>query len=296
MSILCIGQSTYDIMIPISGPIIDNRKYRIYQEYYSGGGPAFNAACLCALWGARTYLISRVGDDEYGEILTKILSDYGVESEYLIRQKGSETPYSYIFVDSQTGSRTIFNRPGKLFDVPTCELTSAPDVILTDGHESTLSIEMIKQHPRAKSIIDAGSCRESTLEVAKYVDYLVCSEDFVRQYTKKEINLNDKSECLDIYNEIKRINNRTVIVTLGGRGLLYEANGKLCHLPAYPVKVVDTTGAGDIFHGAFAYGVDQRLALLENLKQSAMAAAISIGTFGSQKSIPTLEHIKQSLK
>lgn len=295
MSILCIGQSAYDITLPVKGPIRDNQKYRIYESYYSGGGPAFNAACLCALWGADVSLLSRVGHDTYGQILEKILESYGVNRQLLIQTSQVQTPYSYIFVDQSTGNRTIFNHPSLLFDVEVKALNKPPKVILTDGHEQQLSLEMIKRYPQALSVIDAGTCRESTLEVARFVDYLVCSEDFARQYTGESLHLEDWHKCQMIFDAVKAINQKQAVITLGERGLLYEQEGKLCHLPAYKVKVIDTTGAGDIFHGAFAYGLDQDLSLKDNLKQSAMAAALSLETVGSQKSIRPLGQVKDAI-
>lgn len=79
MSIFCIGQSAYDITIPLKEPLIKNRKYRIEKCHECGGGPAFNAACLCAMWGAPVQLVSRIGADHYGEILRKILITQGWE-------------------------------------------------------------------------------------------------------------------------------------------------------------------------------------------------------------------------
>lgn len=295
MGIVCVGQSAFDITVPIQEPVIDNQKYRIQTEMRCGGGPALNAACLCALWGVPVQLVSRIGRDEYGRQLWKILKNYGVQTDYLIPDEEIKTPYSYIFVNTENGNRTVFNRPAVFSDITYQEEGLNPDVILSDGHEEQISIELIQKYPEAISVIDAGTCRKTTMHVAEHVDYLVCSEDFARQYTAEAINLEDWESCKRIFQKVKAINHKTAVITLGDKGLLYEEGGELRRLPAYQVKAADTTGAGDIFHGAFAYGLYQGLPLLENLRQSSAASAISVQTLGSQSSIPEL-NIVQNMK
>lgn len=296
MNIFCIGQAAYDITVSLEGELVENRKYRVTEPKECGGGPAFNAACLCALWGARTYLISKIGTDKYGETLKEILFDFGVEQTYLIQKKEIMTPYSFIITRSDNGSRTIFNFPGKKLDITHKKPCEEIDIILSDGHEPEITLQLIKENPKAISIVDAGSFRESTCTVARGVDYLICSEDFARQYTKKNINLKDREEVKEIFEQIENINHKYVVITLGERGLLYRSEkGEVCHLPAYPVNAIDTSGAGDIFHGAFAYGMSKNLSLVENLKQSSMASAISVQRKGSQTSIPTFEEVKELL-
>lgn len=293
MGIVCVGQSAFDITVPIQEPVIDNRKYRIQTEVRCAGGPAMNAACLCALWGVPVQLVSRIGRDSYGRRLREILKNYGVQTDYLIPDEEIRTPYSYIFVNTENGNRTIFNRPAVFSDIAYQEEGLNPDVILSDGHEDQISIELIQKYPEAVSVIDAGSCRETTMHVAEHADYLVCSEDFARQYTAEAVNLENWESCKRIFQKIKAINRKTAVITLGDKGLLYEENGELQRLPAYQVKAADTTGAGDIFHGAFAYGLYQGLPLLENLRQSSAASAISVQTLGGQSSIPELKTVQK---
>lgn len=296
MGVVCVGQSVFDITVPIQEPVIENRKYRIHTELQCGGGPALNASCLCALWGAPVQLVSRIGRDFYGVKLREILKQYGVQTDYLIPDEGIRTPYSYIFVNKENGNRTIFNRPADFSEISYSGDGLNPDVILCDGHEDKISVDLIQKYPDAISMIDAGTFRDTTMNVARHVDYLVCSEDFAKQYTGKNVNLEDWESCEKIFQEIKEINHKTVVITLGEKGLLYEENKELKRLPAYSVKAVDTTGAGDIFHGAFAYGLYQKLSLVENLKQSSMAAAISVQTFGGQTSIPELKTVRTELE
>lgn len=296
MAVICVGQSVYDIVIPYDTALVENQKYRVTRRLECGGGPALNAAYLCAVWGEQTYLVSRIGEDDYGKKIKRILLEAGVHLEYLVERENIETPYSIILSNSDNGSRTIFNFPGEVqdkhYEYPALDV----DVILSDGHLPKLSIQAIRRYPAALSVLDAGTCRESTMEVAPHVDYIVCSEDFARQYTGKAVDLEKPELCREIFGQIKEINKRHAVITLGEKGLLYEADGELKYLPAYPAKAVDTSGAGDIFHGAFAFGLAKNLPLLSILKLSSMASSISVESLGGQTSIPALDLVEDKLK
>ena len=168
-SIFCIGQSAYDITIPLDGAICENQKYRVTQKEECGGGPAFNAAYLCAMWGEKVELISRIGNDTYGKRLLEIAAQAGIGTNYLIKDDEIETPHSYIFSNQENGSRTLFNFPGEKKDIKYKYPDEEVSVILSDGHEPEISVEAIHHYKSAISIVDAGTCRESTMQVAKEV-------------------------------------------------------------------------------------------------------------------------------
>ena len=88
---------------------------------------------------------------------------------------------------------------------------------------------------------------------------------------------------------------RPVVVTCGERGLLYGTSDDFQHLPAFKVQAIDTTAAGDVFHGAFAYGVLKGLALEETLQLAAAAAALSTTVRGGRTSIPSLARVEEFL-
>ncbi|OUP62438.1 carbohydrate kinase [Drancourtella sp. An177] len=294
MNIFCIGQSAYDITVPIEGAIEENRKYRVLEYFECGGGPAFNAACLCGKWGANVELISRIGSDEYGKKLKETLQKYHVGTEYLIPCPGMKTPHSMIIAGKAKGSRTIFNFPGTREKTEYHIPEKKADVILSDGHEPEISLAMIAANPQAISVADAGTFRESTYKVAQKTDYLICSEDFARQYTGKGIHLEEWDICEEIFRQIEQINGRHAVVTLGENGLLYrKKDGSLGHMPACQVKAVDSTGAGDIFHGAFAYGLTRKWNMEKNLIQSTCASGLSVQKIGGLTSIPEFEEVQK---
>lgn len=297
-SIFCVGQAAYDITAPYTGPLTANQKYRITKSHGCSGAPALNAACLCSLWGAPAQLIARVGNDPYGALVKADLERCGVGTDLLIPDSEATTSYSLIAVDDATGERTIFNFPSKTGE---CELPipdEAPSVIHSDGHEPEAALALIEAYPKTPSLVDAGTYRPSTYEVAKKVDYLVCSEDFARQYMGELLPDADDFQAVDrLLSAIEGINSGVAVVTLGDRGLVYrDENGTPRHMPAFKApQVVDTTGAGDIFHGAFAYGLWAGLSLEENLRMCQMTSSLSVRSIGGLTSIPMLEAVKAEL-
>lgn len=291
--VLCIGQSVYDMTYKVNEEIIENKKYRIYEKIECMGGPATNAAYLNALWGNNVYLISRVGKDFFGKEIIEELEKVGVNTDYM-KKDGDKTSVSTIISNVENGNRTIFNCPLK----NTCEEFEFPeniDTILVDGHEKESSIKAIELYPNAKTIIDAGTYKEHLVDLIEKVDYLICSEDFAKQYTKIEKDYLDIEIAKKVFSKLGELNKNNIVVTLGEKGLMYETDGKINYMPAFKVKAIDTTGAGDIFHGAFAYCVANRYSFEESLKISSMASAISVETMGGQISIPRIEIVKSKL-
>ena len=290
--ILCIGQTAYDITAPVHEPIVEDRKYFLEdKELRCGGGPAFNAAYVCAKWGLPTHLLSRIGKDPYGAVVKGLMDGVGIRRDFIIETEKTHTPYSYIFPNPETGTRTVFNRP-EVF----CEADlSFPDIDLflihSDGHDPDMTLRAFDRYPDAVRLVDAGTCRDAVMRVAEKVDYLVCSTVFAEKYAGKKIRVDDPAGCAEILKKVEGINNRIAVVTLGSEGMLFRMDGRPCRMKACPVKAVDTTGAGDIFHGAFIYGLYRGLPLPQIVKLSAAAAGLSVTTLGGQTSIPALDTV-----
>lgn len=293
MSILCIGQTAYDITLPMKETLVENQKYRIFNKLECLGGPAANAAYLCAKWGMPTSFISRIGLDTYGNKIMDDLHAIGLNCDYIVRS--SKTPISIIINNQERGSRTILNNPGILDEI-SATFPDSTDVVLLDGHELTISLQAIEKYPNAITILDAGSCRENTIRLAQKVDYLVCSQDFARQYTNFDFDPLNKKDHIIIMNKLKKLNQKNVVITLGEHGLLYEEDTCIKHLKAFPVVTIDTTAAGDIFHGAFSYAIHEKYTMVEALRLASMASALSVCKVGGNVSIPTYAQVQQALE
>lgn len=292
MSILSIGQAVYDITFSADTPIVENQKYRIPERLECMGGPAANAAYLCALWGKETSLIARIGEDLFGQKIISQLEDAGVDTASLRIDNQLTTSISCIIVNQQNGNRTILNNPLPQGDFEINWPVHSPNVILIDGHEKESSSKAIQTYPQAITLMDAGTFKPELLDIIEAVDYLVCSKDFAYQYSGVTIDINDRKSWQDTFSKLEEINSNTIVVTLGNDGSIYKKGENIYHISAFRTNTIDTTGAGDIFHGAFAYCLDSNYSLEDTILISSLTSSISVETLGGQISIPSIKNVR----
>jgi sugar/nucleoside kinase (ribokinase family) len=296
MSIFCIGQAAYDITARVDEDIVPDWKYRLMTHAECPGAPALNGACVCGKWGASSFLVARIGADAYGALIKDAARACNVNLDYLLDAPGVSTSFSFIVANSKTGTRTIFNFPSQPVEASVRFPEEAPDVILCDGHEPDATIEFAERFPQAAVVVDAGTCREPTIQAARVSDYIVSSRAFAEQYTGRPLPKDDEG-ITEVLHALEEINpGCEIAVTLGSEGLAYLEDGKLVRMPAFPADAIDSTGAGDIFHGAFAYGLSRGLSFADCLTLGSMTASISTTKMGSQRSIPEFDEVLDALE
>ena len=297
VDVLCIGHAAYDLSVFVDSFPQENSKCETQELLESAGGPAANAAYLLSMWNARCAFAGLVGDDRYGSRIRAEFQAVGTDVSLLEVRPGHLTPLSVILINRQNGSRTIVNRKIAETDLQMNSAALAgltPRVLLFDGHELDASLEALRAFPDAVSILDAGSLRKGTEELAGRVDYLVGSERFALRAAGFSTLNNEVGQraC------ISRLRERfatVVVVTLGEKGLIADDGSGFRHVPAFPAQAVDTTGAGDIFHGAFAYAVARQIAFGDALRMASMAACLSVQVAGGRASIPSLQKVREAL-
>lgn len=295
MKVICIGHAAYDITIPVEKFIEENTKNRLEGILECGGGPANNAAYLLAKWGLDVTFVGAVGKDEYGNAIKEELESVNIDTRYLQFSDKYKTTSSFIIANMQTGSRTILTYRSNKLKMEDIDIDFTPDIILVDGQEVELSTKIINQNPNAISIIDAGRATEEIIELSKIIDYVVCSKDFAEAVSECKFDFETPESLKIIYNRLKEKFKGTVIITLEDKGCMYENNGEIKIVPSLKVEPLDTTGAGDIFHGAFTYGIASNMELEEILKFSNVVAGLSTTRLGSKNSIFSLEEIRDKI-
>ena len=297
LDVLCMGHAAYDVLFYLERFPSENSKTEISFSLESGGGPAANAAYLLSKWGASCAFAGVIGDDYYGQQILVEFQSVGTDTSLLEVCSGFSTPLSLILISRQTGSRTVVNRKAvnsPLRLQPTALAEVSPRILLFDGHELEAARAALSAFPGAISLLDAGSAREGTLALADKVTYLLASERFALQVTELP-NLASpelQQSCLGI---LRRRFGTTTVVTLGEKGLIVHDGERGHQLDAFPASAVDTTAAGDIFHGAFAYGVLNGQPLWETLRFASMAASLSVSSPGGRQSIPLIAEIERAL-
>jgi len=291
MKAICIGHSTFDTTLPMEEYPTENLKYRINTHIECGGGPASNGAYLLAKWGLDTTIASVVGDDFYGDRVIEDFKNIGANTDYLEKRVGHETTSSYIIANMSNGTRTIITSKKNPIRKLDKKVEGHYDLILIDGEHPDTAKEVLENNPNAISVLDAGRLTNDRRILGQMVTYLVCSHDFAEEFTHKKTDINDFNILVEIYNELKDYFKTNVIITLEANGSFTEINGEYKIIPSTKVTAIDSTGAGDIFHGAFTYFIGMGYPLEEAIRYASITGAISVTRIGSRYSIPRLEEV-----
>ena len=282
IDVLCVGHASYDLVFSVAHHPSEDEKISAQGFVGCGGGPAANAAVAVAKLGLKSSFAGYLGQDIYGEKHYQELLEYGVLTDLIIRDT-SPTPLSAVLVKPD-GKRALINYKGETRPLPsgTIDFSSVtPKVVLFDGHEPHLSKSLLERTQREgiPTLLDAGSVHEGTLALMEQVDYLVCSEKFARQFA------GDEETALTRLAEVSP----AVVITLGERGLIWRRGQERGVLSAFPVTAIDTTGAGDAFHGAFAAAVSLHMNWPDVLQYASAAGSLCCTKTGARPGLPSQE-------
>lgn len=292
MKILCMGHISYDITFPVDEFIVENTKTRVKERVECGGGPASNAAYLLGKWGSEVYIAGLVGDDSYGKRIVEEFEKANVNTKYLEVRHNYKTSNSIIINNLSNSSRTVLNYRESEAHMNPINLDFEPDIILIDAHEYDESVRLLEKYPNAISIIDAGSAREEVIKLAKKVNYVVCSKVFAEDVSGVKIDYNNEQTIIDLYHKLEKEFQGIIVVTLEDKGALYKYEGNIGIMDALKVDALDSTGAGDLFHGAFTYGVSKCYNLNTVLTIATVAGGISVKRIGGRNSVATKEEMR----
>ena len=283
MKVLCIGHATFDIMLDMDEYPEENTKNRLKNIVGCGGGQASNAAYLLGKWGIDTTFLGLVGDDNYGNHIKKELESVCVDTSYL--EMRGKTTVSYIIVNDKNGSRTPLTYHPTDYIMSDIDEDINPDIILMDGYETHMANKLLDKYPNCISVLDAEKNNDEVINLGKRVTYVVCSKVFLENFSNIKI-IDDDSlfKALDVAS--KSFNN--VIVTLEDKGCAY--NNKV--IPSIKINPTDSTGAGDIFHGAFVYGLTKGWDMDKILKFANVAGGMSVTKLGSRNSVYSLKDVE----
>ena len=289
MKITCVGHIAYDIIYQLDKFPSENTKVKTKKKIENGGGGAANMAYLLGKWKVDTTLIGRIGKDVYGSKIIEELKEASINTNYII-QDHQATDISTILTTNKTRTIIASTNHTYLQSLPNIE---TPDVFLLDGQEPILSKQLIKQFPNTIKILDPPNINEETISLAKKVDYMIAPLSFIQKLTNISINKKDKTQLETIYKQVKTdFPKPTIIITLEEEGAMYQENQQIIYIPTYSVKEQDTTGAGDIFHAAFAYYLISHHSLYECIEKANHAASYSVTQLGRKNATPTLEQLE----
>jgi sugar/nucleoside kinase (ribokinase family) len=267
-------------------------KVPFHDEHLSPGGQVASAMVACARLGLRTKYIGSIGDDLRGRIQIESLQGTGVNLDHVQFRKGCPNQSAYIIIDRSTGERTVLWRREECLRISPEEITedqiACARLLHIDGHDTAAvarAAEIARRHAIPVTV-DVDTIYHGFDRVLPNVDYLVASSEFPTAWTGET----DPFRALEtIQNEYGM---KVAAMTLGAHGALARENGGFCYAPAFVVNCVDTTGAGDVFHGAFCYAVLQGMRMRDALEFSNAMAALNCTALGARGGIRGLEEIR----
>jgi len=291
IDLLSVGHAAYDLTMSVEHHPAADEKLQATSMQTCGGGPAANAAVQVARLGGTASFCGYLGNDLYGDAHVAELEAEGVDLSWLVR--GSHPSSISQILAKPDGKRALVNFKGDTpwLSADAIDVTgSPPRAILLDGHEPLLSEVVVDwaADEEIPTVLDAGSLHRGTEALAMKVDYLVASEKFARQCCGTE----------DMQLALKQLANQrdNVVITLGEAGLLWARSGKRGEMPAFRVNAIDSTGAGDAFHGAFALGVARGRGWHELLRYASAAGALTCTRLGARQGLPNATEVEQLLK
>lgn len=290
VDLLCVGIACYDLVFQVAHHPEPDEKTNADGFIQCGGGTAANAAVAAARLGHHVAYAGYLGTDLYGQRHVDELKAEGIDTRLVVRGEVA-TSISSIYVKPD-GSRSIVN-----YKEPMTLAADAVDLhgwsvgaVLFDGHhlEFSLAIADWAQAQGIPTVIDADRIHAGSLALAERVDYLVASERFARDFIGGDDPRKATDRLLDLAPH--------VVITLGERGLVWRTHEDDGHFPAFRVNAVDTTGAGDAFHGAFAAGVAAGYAWTDLLAYASATGALCTTVTGARVGMPTKEELARFLE
>jgi sulfofructose kinase len=291
MRIVAMGLANLDLLGVLPAYPDKNSKNRVDPLVIQGGGPAATAIAAAAALGADTAFLGAIGDDDFGHLIARGLAELGVDLRGLVRVPGARSPLSFVAVDRSDASRTVFHAPGTAppLDPEAIDwsLLDGAAVLLIDGRQPAAQLAAARRARAGGTtvLLDAERLDEPTRALLAVTDVCVASSGIA------------SDEPAAVLDHLAALGPTTVVVTLGEEGSIGRAGaGPLVRQPAFPVAAVDTTGCGDVYHGAFAVGLARRLDLAGCMELASAAAALKCRALGGRAALPSAAEIDAFLR
>jgi sulfofructose kinase len=268
-------------------------KVPLKQELLSPGGQVATAVVACAKLGLRTQYVGTIGDDYRGQIQLESLQGTGVDTRGVLVRPGAPNQTGFIIIDTRTGERTVLWQRVDALRLTPADLS--PEQILSarmlhlDGFDTdaaAYAAEIARKNGIPVSL-DVDTVYPDFEKVLRQVDVLVASSSWPGKWTGDDDPFRALSGLQAEYGF------RIASMTLGQYGALSLEAGVWEYSPAFEVHTVDTTGAGDVFHGALCYGMLANMDRRSTLEFANAAAAINCTAIGARGHLPTCDEIEQ---
>lgn len=292
VQVVGLGQACVDYLGSLASYPHEDGKIELSGLHMRCGGPASTALVTLARLGIQTSFLGAISDDPFGVKIVENLRREKVDISFLRIRPGYTSQFAFIAVTRATGRRTIFwhrgtapHLKGEEIDIRCFPMAT---VLHFDGLMIEAAIEAARQAREMgmKVVMDAGTMREGSKELVSLVDVLIASETFATPLVGSDASHESTLHAL------RRLGPKEVVITLGAKGSIGLSDQGMVYQEAFSVDTLDTTGAGDVYHGAYIYGLVQDWDMARCMRFACGAAALNCTQIGAQGAIPDLETLQ----
>lgn len=300
--VLVVGSSNTDMVIrvpriPPPGETVLGGEFQM-----AAGGKGANQAVAAARAGGRVTFVARVGDDIFGDRALAVFRADGVETRFVARTPGAPSGVALINVDDRgENSISVASGANALLSVADVEAAAAAfdgaDIVLLQLESPLDTVEAAIREAQRRGVpivLNPAPARELDNTLLSRVSVLTPNEHEAGLLAG--VIVEDEPGAREAARRLRARGSRSVVITRGARGVYASAEAFEGSLPAFPVEPVDTTAAGDVFNGALAVALVEKLGLADAVRFAQAAAAISVTRPGAQPSAPTRAEIEAFLK
>lgn len=286
-----VGLNATDTLIPLPHYPALGSKVEFHSANILPGGQVASAMMACQRWGLRTRYVGKVGDDQAAEIHRQEFANAGVEA-HLLTAPGCASQQAFILVNDDGERTVLWKRDGRLTLRPEelqREWIVDAGALHVDGHDTDAAKAAAKwaRDAGVPVVADLDDVYPGVEELLPNIDYLITSRDIPGRLTGEQ----------DLHQSLREVQKqygcRLAAATLGHEGVLAWDGSQFHYAPAFRVEPVDTTGAGDIFHAGFLYGLVRGWTLPRQLEFACAAAALNCEAIGARGGIQTVEAIEK---
>jgi sugar/nucleoside kinase (ribokinase family) len=281
-----LGFCSFDYLCIVPHIPLDE-KVEVIKSLTQGGGPSATATVAAARLGASATFIGAIGDDDRGEAILKGFNKEGVNTDHIQKKTGRESPVAFCWIEKESGKRSIAWSKGNSMPLDPSwidpELIASLKLLHLDGHniDAAVKAALIAKKNGVIVSLDAGTIVPGIEKLVELSDICIASKPFSLKFTGEE-------DPMKAAHKLNDGNKLISAVTWGKNGVFSVVGKKGIIKKAFSVNVVDTTGAGDVFHGAFAYAVIHGWSMENALDFASATAALKCTMFGGRTGIPAI--------
>ncbi|WP_111708572.1 carbohydrate kinase family protein [Lutibacter citreus] len=293
--VIVSGMMVVDILSEVPSNIKTGTKHEVSKIIVQGGAPAGNAACVIAKNNLKTAFLGYKATNTLSLIANEELKKCDVDTSLLIESDNFQPAIAVVEVNPKNGDRTVFYSTNNYKPLQPKDINEDwvknSRLLLVDGYDIVGNLELLKiaNKYNIPSVLDIET---GDIEVLKEMISLGSHIILPLEGAQMISEFNTPEECLK---KLSTLTKGQLIITDGANGSWALENKKIIHQPAFPTKVVDTTGCGDAFHGAYASALLNNKKLVERMKYASAYASIIATHFGGRSYFPDKEEVAQKI-